>query len=737
MSVETACRHCGLPVPAARRRGEGPWFCCFGCRLARELALPAIESASDEGRASGPASTLLLRLGLGIFLALNVMIASWLSYSREVLGPAALHTEGELALAALASYLALFLCTLVVVLLGLPLLADSLRRLTAPAAGTGLGTRIGSRVDAQLLIVVGVFSAYLLSVVHAMRGEGSLYFDTAAIVLVVVTLGSYLEAGARQRATLSAHRLLAELPQTIRLEREGELVELPLADARVGDRVVLRPGEVVAVDGRIAEGVSHTDESMLTGEARPRFVCAGDRVMAGSLNYEGQLTLVAERVGDDTVIASMERALAEARSERPPVQRLADRVAAIFVPGVVLLSLVVFMARTLAGDPTGGLLTALSVLLISCPCALGLAAPLATWQGLRRAAESGLLVDSPATLERAAALGRLFLDKTGTLTRPRPVLSRTVTAPGHDLRKALEVAASLEAASSHPIADALVAAAIERGIEPRPVENAVQVPGFGVEARLDGRTLRLGSRRWVERLGLDPTPFDESPSPSLGSIYLMAGSGVLARFDLEEEVRPDAEPALDRLRELGVAAALLSGDRRLAVERLAAQLGLEAEGELLPADKVARARAARRGTMTVGMVGDGLNDAPVLAAADVGIAVGTASDLAARSGNVRLLCDRLDRIPLLVELARDVRLRIRANLAFAFTFNSIGIGLAVAGLLTPVFAALAMVVSSLAVVRVSSRAGLVATANRAPNDVDRRKAFEARPVEPALAEHPG
>ncbi len=682
-----ACLHCALPIPPSRRRGEAPGFCCFGCRFAYEVAQP-----SARGEEGGTPSTLLLRLGLGIFLALNIMVASWLGYSQEVFGDAARAEGAYTALTGLFSYLAFFLCTVVIALLGLNLLADALLNLAR------------GRVETQLLIAVGVFSAYGLSAVNTFRGEGSLYFDTAAMVLVVVTLGSYLEAGARQRAASSASALLTDLPSRVLVERRGELVEAATEELGKGDVVVVRPGETVPADGRLVAGTGHVDEASLTGESRPRPVEPGDPLLAGTVSLDGQLRMEAEQVGEDRVLALVERSLAAARAQKPPIQRLADRVAAVFVPGVVLLALAVFGYRALQGEAAAGMLQGLAVLLISCPCALGLAAPLASWHALRRAAEYGILIDSPATLERAAAVRQVFFDKTGTLTRPELDLERATAAPGVDSREALAWAASLEAASTHPIARALVAHAAEHGIVPEALDEASNVPGLGVEGRLGGQWLRLGSVRWAERLGLDISALADDADDDASKVVLMDDHRPLARFDLKEAPRPEAEAVIAELRRTGIDVAVLSGDRAGATARLAARLGVTATGDLLPGEKVERLVAAR-GEGRLAMVGDGLNDAPVLAAADVGIALGSASDLAKRSGNVRLVADRLDRVPLLFALARDARRRIRWNLAWAFGFNTVGIALAVAGTLTPIFAAVAMVLSSLMVVRISSRAG--------------------------------
>ena len=683
------CDHCGLPVPPRRQRSEPPWFCCLGCRVARQIALPAL---SDDAP-SGGASTRLLRLGSGIFLTLNVMIASWLSYSTEILGVRPDPGGAEDGLLQLAAYAALFLCTLVIAILGLPLAADSLRALTS-----------AGRVDAQLLIVLGVLAAYGVSAANTLRGAGPLYFDTAAVVLVVVTLGAHLEARSRQRSAAVATGRLVELPAEVSVWREDGWRSRPTDAIVRGDRVEILPGHRIPVDGTVLEGASRLDTSSFTGESRARTVEPGGAVLAGSFNHEGRLIVEATRGPEETVLATIERGLAEARSQRPPIQRLADRVAAVFVPGICLLAVAVFARLAVDGNVAGGALRSLSVLLIACPCALGLAAPLATWHGLRRAAERGVVVDSPATLERLASLRSVFFDKTGTLTHPEAVLERIEAADGVDEDWLMSAAVSLEAASPHPIARALERQASQRGVGAREVHDARTVPGRGVEARLDGRKLRLGSLRWVRELEVESG--SAAPDDGTEAIYLMDEDQVLGWIAIGERTRPGARGALAALRNLGCAVRILSGDRTAPTERVAQDLGAPSHGELLPEDKVDRIVRERR-SGPVAMVGDGLNDVPVLAAADVGIAMGSATDLAGRSGNVRLVSDRLGAIPELLALARDVRRSIRLNLAFAFGFNSVGVALAVAGLLTPVFAAVAMAASSLAVLKISSSAGRI------------------------------
>jgi len=693
-----SCVHCALPVPRSRRAGRGAQYCCFGCRIAHEVTRAGAQGA-------GAAGQLQLRLGLGIFLAMNIMVFSGVFYARELFGDVAAPTGGFTDLVALLRYLQMFLGSLVLALLGSPLLSDAIERLLAPGR-SGIA-RWYARIDANLLICVGVGSAYLLSAVHTVRGEGSVYFDTATMILVVVTLGRYLEANARRQAAGSARRQLADLPERAWRRGDRGLEMVDVAALRRGDRVRVRPGEAGAVDGVVREGRARVNESMLSGESLPRAVGPGDAVYAGTVSLDGQLWIEAQAVGAGRVAARVQRMLELARQEQPPIQRVVDRVAAWFVPAVTLLALLLFARAAMLGDPTDGLWRALSVLLISCPCALGLAAPLASWHALRRAAEHGILVGSAAALERAARVRRVFFDKTGTLTEALPRLERIEVAGGLERAAALALAASLETSSLHPIAAALVASARDDGIVPSEAVDARPLAGVGIEATVGGRLLRLGSHRILDGLS-DEGELTREPATDEGTVvYLVDTRRVLARFVLTERPRREAAEAIRALERMGVETAMLSGDRPAAAERLGRELGLAARGGLLPQDKLAALREARAGGARVAMVGDGINDAPVLAAADLGIAVGSATDLARHAGNVRLIADRLDRVPMTLAIARHCLRRIRLNLAWAFAYNIVGIGLAAAGLLDPIFAALAMFGSSLTVVMVSRGAGRV------------------------------
>lgn len=673
-----ACAHCALPVSPARQTADGPQFCCFGCHMVHGLR----QAGETDGQGAGPGQTaLMLRIGGGIFLTMNIMVFSYFFYSREIWDAEAGEVTRDYTLVAgLLSHLLLLLCTGVIVLLGVPLAADALAR-----------SRRG--IDANLLIMIGVAAAYALSALHTFRGEGSLYYDTAAMILLLVTIGSYLDSGAKRRAMLSAEALIESAPTEAWVRRDGAVIALPANEVRTGDRLRIRAGERVPVDGVVVEGDSHVDESTMTGESQPRAVERNAEVLAGSVNIDGLLWIDATRVGEDRTIAQMRRLLEKARSLQPAVQKLADAIASVFVPLVIALSLAVFGWHTWRGEPAVGVMTALSVLLISCPCALGLSAPLASWCALTRAARRGILIDSGATLERAAGIRRAFFDKTGTLTTGTMSVTRIEPAPDCTADHALSIAAAIESASTHPVARAIVSEGVARGLTAETPQRSAVLPGRGIEATINGESYRIGSRRLIESAAAD--------AAGETSIYLLRGDRLMARFVLRETVRPDAAAALHRLKSMGIECQMLTGDQPSAARRVADELGLTYQAAMLPEEKLARLQQAGK---SAAMVGDGLNDAPCLAAADVGIAVAGGTDLARQAGNIHLLSDQLDRVPEVFTIARHAMRRIRTNLAWAFGYNIIGITLATMGMLSPIFAASAMVGSSLFVIANSRRA---------------------------------
>jgi len=703
-NVADQCDHCGLPVPKGRRgerKSNGSAFCCFGCHFAAQLS-----PAGDGDPGARPVNAAILRLGLGIFLTMNLMAFSGVFYSRELFASDVQH-EG---IAGVIAYLLMLLCTVVIVVLGVPMMADALRQ-----SGLQTASKTGRRwrIDVNLLIGLGVFGAYVLSVIHTLGGQGSLYFDTAAVILVLVTLGHYLDAVARRRATLAVGGLLSQLPQSASIRDGDQVRQVNVDEVQVGDIVRVRAGERVPVDGCIIEGVSQVTEAALTGESLPRTVGPTDTVMAGGVNVDGLLWLRTTAVGDARVVTQIERLMADARTRQPHIQRVADRVAALFVPLVIALAVVTFAWHAWQADMSTALFVSLSVLLISCPCALGLAAPLATWSALRRAAEHGILFDSLTTLERSAGVRHVCFDKTGTLTDAQLTLAAVHPATGVTQDEALRLAASLEATSLHPLAIALVKTAEQRGLAHQPASEARTLPGIGVEGNVDGAIFRIGSARLLQEASISQdAPCDDAADSDRATIdvYLLDQRRILARFVFSETLRYSADLAIRHLKTQGQTCSVLTGDREASVRRIAQQLNVDVAWSLLPQQKIEHLEAKRREVGgPIAMVGDGINDAPVLAAADVGFATACATDLAQSAGHVRLLTDRLDRVPLALAIARHAMRRIRLNLVWAFGYNVIGLTLATAGLLNPLFAAGAMFASSLMIVLTSRGAGDVAS----------------------------
>ncbi|MCC7409847.1 MAG: cadmium-translocating P-type ATPase [Phycisphaeraceae bacterium] len=703
MTNSHACVHCGLPVPKARQT-DSDSYCCFGCRMAHELSRAGAADESSEARKPGG---LFLRLAIGIFLTMNIMVFSYFFYSQELfptVNPSSRDTSGGVAdassshyhlLVGVLSYLQMFLATAVVALLGLPLLADTVDGLVST-----FRAQRRLRADANLLILTGVFAAYIFSILHTLQGSTKLYFDTASVILVLVTLGSYLDSGAKRRATEAARGLLQSIPDRAFVRRAGDEVEdIPADDVRPGDVVRVRPGETITVDGVVLSGQSHVQEAHLTGESRPRPVAPDDKVLAGSTALDGLLWITAHRAGPNRTIAQLHRLLEEARLHQPPIQRVADRIAAVFVPGVMVLALAVFAWHLVHQQPQHGLFDALSVLLISCPCALGLSAPLATWCAMAHAARRGILFQSGQILERAAGVTDIFYDKTGTLTTGQMRLTRIDVTADQDETRVLALAAAVESASTHPIALAISHEAKRRGLTiPLPTTSRV-LPGAGVEATVEGTTYRLGGPRLL------PDMKNESAEPA---VFLVHDGAVLATFTLAEQLRPDARDAVAWHRRLRHRVEMLTGDQPRPARRVAEELNIPMATGLLPREKLDQLEARRGdGRRRVAMVGDGVNDAPALAAADVGVALAGGTDLAKQAGHILIVGDQLLRVPEAFAIARHAIIRIRLNLLWAFGYNIIGLTLASFGLLSPVFAASSMIVSSLLIITTSRKAGQI------------------------------
>jgi P-type Cu+ transporter len=557
----------------------------------------------------------------------------------------------------------------------------------------------------DLLVALGTSAAYGLSVYllieHAEHGAPHLYFEAGAAVITLVLLGKWLEARAKRQTTEAIRALQALRPETARVRRDGTEVEVPAGDVKVGDIVVVRPGERIPVDGRVIEGRTHADESMLTGESLPVAKGPGDKVTGGAVNAEGLIAIRVSAVGAQSVLAHIIELVENAQTKKAPIERLVDQVSAVFVPTVLVLAATALLAWGLAtGDWQNGLLNAVAVLVIACPCALGLATPTAIIAGTGVAARHGILIKDAEALETAHAIRLVAFDKTGTLTVGKPVLA--VFKPLEN--DALALAAALQAGSEHPLARAVSAAA--KGLELKPALDVSAVAGRGIEGRVAGRRLVIGSSRWMRELGVDLAPLETEAAQAEGAgqsvswlADLTGAPRLVAMMAFGDEPRSEAREAVEQLHRRGVRTIMLTGDNRRAAEAVARRLGIkDVRAEVLPADKAAAVEALRKGGSPVAMVGDGVNDAPALAAADLGIAMGSGTDVAMHAAGVTLMRSDPRLVPAALDIARRTRAKIRQNLFWAFVYNVVGIPLAALGILSPVIAGAAMALSSVSVV---------------------------------------
>ena len=655
-------------------------FCCSGCSLVYQIT-------GQLGEA-GEASFWLAKLGLGCFFAMNVMTLSLLLYSGYL-------TEIDPEIVPKIAYLSFALATPVMFILGWPFVKHALSEIAALSFGM------------DSLIALGAVSAYVASTYATFTGNPQIYFDTATMILVLVTLGRFLEASAKARASEALEHLLDLAPQEAVVVEAGQEHRVAIAALRVGDQVLIRPGERIPVDGKVIEGAADVDESTLTGEATPVSKSRGDPVMRATVTMAGRLIVEVTHSADDTMFAQVVRLMEEAQAAHGPLRRLVDRIAAIFVPAVVGLAGLTGFLR-LPDGLESALLSSLSVLLIACPCPLGLATSLATWAGLGRAAPSGVLIRSGDALESLAGLKTLYFDKTGTLTMGQAALQAVQVEPDTFQNAWLSACASVEAYSEHALGKGLVEAVTAKGLPLHPILDFKASPGLGVEGmvacpgELPSRVV-AGNERFLSQQGIalaDKLREKKRRYEAAGLTVILGAwneqAQGLAAFG--DQVRPEAPEAIEALKGLGLELRLASGDNEAATQRVAAMLGIpRLAASLLPSQKAELVREEQtRGA--VGVIGDGINDAPALATASLGIAMGSGTDLAKETADVSILRNDLRQIPWLIRLARATRWTVRGNLIWAFCYNAIGLILAVQGILTPILAALAMVVSSLFVV---------------------------------------
>ncbi len=625
-----------------------------------------------------------------------------------------LPTFAEVVPARISTWVQLLLATPVVLWAGWPffqrgwasLVSRNLNMFTLIALGTGTAYVFSLVATAA----PGIFPAAFRDV----QGAVGVYFEAAAVIVVLVLLGQVLELRARERTGHALRALLDLAPKTAwRLTAEGRDEELPLELVEVGDLLRVRPGDKVPLDGEVVEGASAVDESMVTGEALPVEKAPGAKVIGGTLNGNGSFVLRAEHVGSETLLARIVQMVAQAQRSRAPIQRVADRVAGVFVPAVVAVAVIAFGLWALFGPPPSlayALVAAVSVLIIACPCALGLATPMSIMVGSGRGAQAGVLIKDAEALERLERVDTLVVDKTGTLTEGRPVVAAIEPGENFDEGELLRLGASLERGSEHPLARAILEAAEDRGLVLNRAEDFSSETGKGVRGRIAGREVALGNAQLLADLGLghagDGGRAEALRAQGQTVVYLAVDGRLAGLIGVADPIKATTPAALEGLRREGLRIVMLTGDNRTTAEAVAERLGIaEFEAEVLPGDKAAAVARLQAEGAVVAMAGDGVNDAPALAAADVGIAMGSGTDIAIESAGVTLVRGDLAGILRARRLSRATLGNIRQNLFFAFVYNALGVPLAAGALypvfgllLSPMIAAAAMSLSSVSVI---------------------------------------
>jgi len=691
--VEGAIYTCPMH-PQIRQVGPGP---CPICGMALEPEIASAETAPNPELAD-----MTRRFWIGLALALPVMLLEMSGhFGMRWLDPAA------------SNYAQFAFATPVVLWAGSPFFVR------------GWQSLVTRNLNMFTLIAMGVGVAYVYSLFatftpdifpHAVRGHGApaVYFEAAAMITVLVLMGQVLELRARAATSGAIRALLNLAPKTARrLRQDGSDEDISLDAVKVGDRLRVRPGDKVPVDGVVLEGRSAVDESMVTGESMPVTKTKDSRVIGGTLNASGSFVMRADRIGRDTLLAQIVQMVSQAQRSRAPIQRLADRVASWFVPTVIAVALIAFAAWAMFGPEPRfafGLVAAVSVLIIACPCALGLATPMSIMVGVGRGAQHGVLIKNAEALERMEAVDTLVVDKTGTLTEGKPKVVAIVPLAGRNENEVLRLAASVERGSEHPLASAILAAATERKLALSPVRGFDAPAGKGVIGMVDKQRLALGNAKFLAELNIDASALAADAERLRGdgdtAIFLAVDGKPAGIIAVADPIKASTPEAMKALTAAGVRVVMLSGDNRTTAQAVAKRLGIgEVEAEVLPARKNTVVEDLRRQGRIVAMAGDGVNDAPALAAADVGIAMGSGSDVAIESAGITLISGDLAGIVKARALSAAVMRNIRQNLFFAFVYNAAGVPIA-AGVLYPVFglllspviAAAAMALSSVSVV---------------------------------------
>ena len=572
--------------------------------------------------------------------------------------------------------------------------------------------------DMNTLVAVGTGSAYLYSAIIVLfprwlsvaDASGHIYFDTAAAIITLILMGRLLESKAKRKTTDAIKKLMNLQPKMARILKNGIESDVPVDDVRKDDIFIVRPGEKMPVDGVILKGATSVDESMLTGESMPVEKIPGNAVVGGTINMDGSLEVRATAVGKETVIAQIIRLVEEAQGSKAPIQTLADKVASVFVPAVIVIAVVTLALWLLIGGIpfSSALINFVAVLIIACPCALGLATPTAIMVGTGRGATQGILIRNAESLERAHGIQTIILDKTGTLTEGKPSVTDFIPLNGHERLAVLRHAASVENRSEHPLARAIVDYAVREGIVPGDVESFKAVSGLGVRAAMNGTEIVVGSPSYTKDQAIDIGAAEKEivrfASEGKTAVLVAINGTAAGVFGISDTVKSTSREAVEKLKRLGISVVILTGDSAATARSVAASLGIDRViAEVMPHEKAAHVRRLQAEGAIVAMAGDGINDAPALAQADVGIAMGTGTDVAMDTADITLMNGDLLNVVHAISLSKKTIRTIKQNLFWAFVYNVVGIPVAALGLLNPMYAAAAMALSSVSVVSNSLR----------------------------------
>ncbi len=569
----------------------------------------------------------------------------------------------------------------------------------------------GGGANMDVLVSMGTLAAYFFSIYNWLSGSSEYYFESSATIITLILLGKLMEARAKGQTSEAIKTLMGLQPETATIIKDGEEVQVDIEELRIGDIVLVRPGESIPVDGVIVEGNSALDESMITGESIPVEKTVGDEVVGATINKLGSFKFKTTKIGKDTVLSKIIQMVEDAQGSKAPVQRLADKISGIFVPMVVIIALGTLAFYSLIkGDINSGVLNAVAVLVIACPCALGLATPTAIMVGTGKGAENGILIKSGKDLEQAHELDVVIFDKTGTITKGEPEVTDIVSYSNMDEEEILRISGSVERASEHPLGQSIVERARDKKISMTEPENFTAVPGKGLEAKFEDKKVLIGNRRLMVDNNIDIKNAEKDllrlEEEGKTAMLLSVEDKLIGIIAVADQIKEKSKGAIDKLHEMGIDVYMLTGDNAITARAIGQQVGIREENifaEVLPDEKSQVVEKIKGEGKSVGMVGDGINDAPALAIADVGFAIGTGTDIAMEAADITLIRGDLEGIVTSIRLSKRTMRTIKQNLFWAFFYNTVGIPIAALGFLNPMFAGAAMAFSSVSVVTNSLR----------------------------------